>query len=113
MAMADNLQLYYGDTSVGQIKNAFCTDETWYGTLDLGVSGPDRWLVRRIESYISFVTDWNERLRRDDPADPSEFDEYSDLIKSGLWFTKDRYGAVAHIREAPVFFIRNEVTWRT
>jgi hypothetical protein len=109
--MPTDLRLYYDDVAVGQIKNAFESDGTWYGIVQLESPRPDRELPRRIYDYISFVEDWNERVRRGDEADASELDRYSDLIKSGLWFTKSDDGVVSRITEAPVFFAGNEVSW--
>jgi hypothetical protein len=110
--MSANLRLWYGDVEVGQIKNAFLNDGMWYGTLELELSCQDRKLGRRINDYITFVEDWNERVRRADQADTSEFDRYSDLVKSGLWFTRNEEGAVSYIRETPIFFAGNELSWR-
>jgi len=113
IVMSANLRLYYGDVAVGQIKNPFYSDGTWYGTLELEVGPPGCELEHRIHDYILFVEDWNERVRRNDQADASEFDRYSDLVKSGLWFTKNDEGGVSRIMEAPVFFVGNELSWRT
>ena len=107
-----NFRLYYRDVLVGVIKNPFYSDDTWFGTFELGTEGRYAELERRVTDYIHFVEDWNERVRRDDPADPGEFEQYSDLVQSGLWSTKDEGGVVSAIAEAPVFFRGGDISWR-
>jgi hypothetical protein len=66
--------------------------------------GPEGELARRIAEYVRFVEDWNERVHRNGRADP-EFDQYSSMVRSGLWSTRDEKGDVTPIKEAPVFFL--------
>jgi len=114
--MIPDLKLYYGSLLVGTIRNAFQSDGTWYGTTDLGpgvgsaAQGGE--LSREIAEYIRFTEEWNERVHRGEPADASEFDRYSNLLKSRQWSTRDEKGKVSHIAEAPVFFTGGEVSWQ-
>jgi len=110
--MASILKLYYGNSEIGTIRNSFCSDNTWYGMFELGVSGQDGELGRHISQYVKFVEDWNERVHRNEPADPSEFDQYPNFADSKLWSTRDEQGNVTHITDGPVFFVGGELSWR-
>lgn len=107
--MSNDLQLGYANAIVGRIRNPFYSDETWYGAFELAPDAPEKRLI----DYIKFSEDWNERVHRGEDADPGEFDRFSDLINSGLWFTRDEKGVASRITEAPVFFAGGELTWRT
>ena len=100
--MPSNLKLYYADLAVGTIRNPFQDDDTWYGTVDLDLSPQDGELAHQIAEYVRFIEAWNERVHRNEQADPGEFDQYSNLVKSGLWSTRDENGQVNRIAEAPV-----------
>jgi hypothetical protein len=110
--LASDLKLYYADLAVGTIKNPFQSDNTWFGIIDLQ-SAHDGELARDIAEYVRFAEDWNERVHCNERADPDEFDKYSNLVKSGLWSTRDEKGNVNRIIDAPVFFTGGEVSWRT
>jgi len=114
--MVPNLRLFYGNFEVGTIHNAFQNDGTCHGTIDLDWGGDTKaqeaGLGRQIADFIRFTEDWNERVHRDEPADASEFDPYSDLLKSRQWSTRDEKGKVNQIIDAPVFFTGGEVSWQ-
>jgi hypothetical protein len=114
--MTPDPKLYYGALPVGTLRDVFESDGTWYGTLDLdsgiGSKGQEDELSRRIAEYIRFAEEWNERAHRVEPADASEFDQYSDLVKSRQWSTRDENGEVNQIADAPVFFTGGEVSWQ-
>jgi len=69
----------------------------------------------RLEAYIAFCEDWNERNRTDPGNAPqvSEFHRYADMIGPGLWWVEDREGRILRVEDAPVFFEGGEVSWRT
>jgi hypothetical protein len=111
--MASDLKLYYADLAVGTIKNPFQNDDTWFGIIDLDPSTHEGQLAREIAEYIRFVEGWNERVNCNEHPDPDEFNQYSNLVKSGLWSTRDEKGNVNRITDAPIFCIGGEVSWRT
>ena len=111
--MSTDLRLRYGNVEVGRIRNPFYSDSTWHGTINLAISAQNGELEKRLIEYIRFCEDWNERLRRNDAADPDEFESYVDLLKSRLWVTIDEKNDVSRITEAPVFFVREELSWRS
>jgi hypothetical protein len=80
--------------------------------LELGVNGTEGELTRHIVEYVRFVESWNKRVHRNEPADAAEFDQYSGLVKSGLWSTRHGQGDVNRIQEAPAFFVGGELSWR-
>jgi hypothetical protein len=112
MADGSNLTLWYGPVLVGTVRQAFQSDGTWFGTLEREVLPAKSPLNRRLLDFIRFCEDWNERTRDNShPPDAAEFDQYSDLLTSGLWMSKTPEGSVSHIADAPVFFKGDEVTW--
>lgn len=111
MDASDELNLWYGSILVGRIQNAFESDRTWFGVLEITIHSDDGDLPDRLLDYIRFCENWNERVR-DDSADPAEFERYSDLIASGRWATTNSAGTFTRIADAPVFFVGNELTWR-
>src|SRR5262249_15285233 len=102
----------YGSLAVGRVENAFCSDATWHGTFVPAVQSTDGPLARRLLGYISFCAQWNERTRKNDSADPAEFDPYNDLIKSGAWTAEWQDGKNSCLPAAPVFFSGGEISWR-
>jgi hypothetical protein len=109
------LTLWYGATLVGRVREAVCTDTTWYGTLERTISTSDGPLAARLIEFMTFCTQWNERSAAmpENPPDAAEFDRFNDVIKSGLWFTQTKEGLKQQVTEAPFFFPENEVSWRT
>jgi hypothetical protein len=111
--MSSDLKLHCANFEVGTIKGPFFSDGTWYGTIEFSECTHANELERRVCNYVAFVVDWNQRIHRGAPADPSEFNPFIDLMQSGLWTTRDDNDNVTRITEAPVFFIGNELSWRT
>jgi hypothetical protein len=101
--MAFDLKLYCRNLAIGIIRNAFCDDETWHGEFQLGLSPTDSKLARQIVDFIHFVEDWNERVGRNESPDPKEFDQYSDLIKSGHGLPKTKRATAARSLTARYF----------
>jgi hypothetical protein len=87
--------LSFGELIVGQIKDPFCSDDTWHGTLECQLQAGDGPHARRVLDFIAFCEDWNERVERDEPTagNPAEFDAFSDVVDSGLWEVRTETGA--------------------
>jgi hypothetical protein len=113
MNTQSELSLWYGTMLVGQIKEAFSSDATWHGVFEPQVDPADGPVARRVWEFIEFCERWNDRVRAspEEPPDATEFDRYTDVLKSGLWRTKDALGQENQIAEAPVFFRGGEVSW--
>ena len=106
-----NLQLNYDDVPVGEIADPFYHQGTWFGCLHQIVAAQDGPLARRICDFIAFCREWSARIAVKAPCEASEFDQYSDVVQSGGWFTRDADGTIAKIEEAPVF-TNGEISWR-
>jgi hypothetical protein len=106
-----NLQLNYDDLPVGEIADSFYHQGTWFGRFHQIVSPQDGPIACRICDFIAFCREWNARIAADAPFEASEFEQYSDVVQSGRWFTRDVEGTIAKIEEAPNF-INGEISWR-
>jgi hypothetical protein len=105
------LQLYYDNLLVGEIAAPLLHQGTWSGDFLRVVAAQDGPLARRICDFITFCREWHVRLHAGTGCEASEFDQFSDLLRSGLWLTRDADGKAAMIEEAPVF-ISSEISWR-
>ena len=105
--------LVYGSLTVGHIKNAFLSDLTWYGLFQSLLRPTDSTLAGRILNFIDFTKQWNERVRRGQVADPTEFDQFGDIVKSGSWHVVNSQGIKIPILDAPVFFEVGDISWQT
>jgi len=106
--------LSFGQLIVGQIKDPFCSDDTWHGNFDCQLQPADGPLAQRVLEFIAFCEDWNERVERDEPSagDPAEFDRYSDVVDSGLWEVQTETGERHRLESAPLFVRGAELSWR-
>ena len=113
MTGSPDLTLWYGSLLIGHIRNSFCSDATWYGTIDRVIAPSTGEVARRLAHYIDFCIDWNERTRNDpaNPPDHAEFEKYSDVLSSQMWLTKSSNGEISLIVDAPLFFDGGEVSW--
>jgi hypothetical protein len=109
-----NFKLKYGDIELGDIAEAFVSDETWYGTFHLYHVKKCSDMECRLIEFITFCKDWHNRLGTGKEYDASEFDSYKDILSSGLWAAIPvtlSDGTVHQIYEAPVF-VEDEISWR-
>jgi D-glycero-D-manno-heptose 1,7-bisphosphate phosphatase len=106
------VKLQFDGVTVGMITNPFENDGVWYGSFQIMIDPERSELSATIASYVDFVTDWNERVRSGLVADVSEFDHFSDVVKSQKWTAVDAGGISRRIVDAPVFFRGNEISWR-
>jgi len=106
-----NLQLFYDNLLVGDIAAPLLHQGTWFGDFRQVVATQDSTLAQRVCDFIAFCREWHARLATQASCEASEFDQFSDLVRSGLWFTRDADGVAARIEEAPVF-TDGEISWR-
>src|SRR5215813_8380825 len=107
------LELWYDSILVGRVKAAFFTDERWYGTIELSIGEKDGDVQREIVSFIEFLEEWNEKQTNPKPPPASELDRrYGKLISSDKWFAKTLDGRADPIKDAPVFFVEGQVSWK-
>ena len=105
------LQLYYDNLLVGDIAAAFLDQGTWFGDFRQAVTDQDGPLAHRICDFIAFCQEWHARLKAEAACEASEFEQFGDLLRSGLWSTKEGDSTTARIEDAPVF-INGEISWR-
>jgi hypothetical protein len=104
-----NLQLWYGDVLVADLLGAKPHQGTWsaeYRQVVCPEQGP---LHRRLCEFIVFCEEWHQRLRRRQDHAATEFDQYEDVIESGLWQVPCPDGTVLTI-SAPGF-VEGEASW--
>ena len=109
--MNDQLHLYFGSVLVGEIRDAFCHQGTWYGDFRPTLTGEASGADRRLLDFIAFCMDWAARSRDERPHDVSEYDAFADLIGPGLWQTRASDGAITPISSAPNFYAPGEDSW--
>lgn len=107
------LRLWYDTVLVGTIADAFCSDRTWFGAFHMVMHPMQNALTARLHSFLAFRREWHRRLDEDKvhPPDAKEFDQFSDLLSSGLWFV-ETHGKRRRISEAPVFSTETDISWR-
>jgi len=101
---------------VGRILDVFAYDTTtWFGTLERTIRVEESPLATRLIEFMDFCIEWNTRsaANPEKPPDASDFDQFNDVIQSGLWFTETKQGEKQPIVQSPVFFPGGEVSWRT
>jgi hypothetical protein len=106
----DSLTLQYADIAVGDLTEVFVSDATWYGDFRQTLTSPSNAKEQRILEYIAFCKDWDARSYAEADADASEFDQFSDLLSSGLWRTQSPDGTIGEISHAPIFR-KEEISW--
>ena len=106
------MELRYGQIPVGNITGEFLSDGTCFGRFHEAVDPGASPVHQRLHDYIAFSVEWHERLRSDLPAEATEFDQFGEMISSGLWQTIASNGSVSLIVDAPVF-VQDEVSWTT
>jgi hypothetical protein len=109
-----NFKLKYDDIELGEIADAFVSDETWSGTFHLYFVNRCSEVECRLIEFITFCKEWHNRLRTGQEYNASEFDSFKDVLCSGLWVAvpvTPSDGTAHQIDEAPVF-VDDEISWR-
>lgn len=106
------LQLYFGSILVGYVEGPFEHQGTWFGMLRRVPLDEGEPTQRRLSEYLTFCQAWHDRLAAGEEPEASEFDAFSDVLTSGLWYARDEREAVTPIREAPVL-VDDELSWQT
>jgi hypothetical protein len=105
-----NLQLWFGDVLVADLRNVFPHQGTWfaeYRQLVIPDQGP---LQARLCAFIRFCEEWHERLARGDNPDPKEFDAFADVIESAAWRAPCPDGTELRPAGGPSF-VQGEAGW--
>jgi hypothetical protein len=106
-----DLTLFCGQVLVGDLLNVIVHQGTWFALeFRQAVRKEVGRRERRICEYIAFSNEWHERLRKQEDPDPSEYDRFGKLAKSGSWSIRSKDGEEIPI-DSPGF-IGKEVSWR-
>ena len=114
MESPGDMTLWYDILLIGQVTDVHYSDWTWWGILKKVARSTDGELAHRLLSFVDFCADWNERTK-ENPANPpsaAEFDQYTDLLNSGLWYVVTSQGVQQRIDTAPLFHAGGDFSWR-
>jgi hypothetical protein len=105
-------ELWFDSLFVGRVSHLVAENGTCSGVIEFAITRSSRSPASDLLRFVNFCEDWNERVRKQlEPPSAAEFDAFDSIVKSGKWFTRSD-GIVTAIDIAPVFFRRNEVSWR-
>jgi hypothetical protein len=106
-------ELHCGNLLVAIVHEPFESGSTWFGSVRVTLQAGDGAHAARVLQFIAFTIDWHARVERDPahPPDPEEFDRFTDLVDSGVWFTRWPDGHEEPIGQAPAFAPGGEVSW--
>jgi len=105
-----DLKLRFSSLLVGEIKDAFCSEDTWYGIFHQAADASPDSTLQRLREYIAFSEEWHTRLKAEQPHTAEEWDAFRDVYESPLWHTVADDGTINPIC-GPVF-VAGEITWR-
>jgi hypothetical protein len=106
-----NTKLWYSELLVGHITDILLHQGTWFGIFRRSKRLDRTALVRRLDEYIAFCRNWNERQQDDDPPGAEGFEDFNDVMKSGSWVIETAEGEKRALRDAPNFFGDHEISW--
>ena len=107
--MADPIAIYCDSDRVGDITEAFHSDDTWYANISVTLQ-PDTPRRARVMAFIELCIDWHKRIDTD--PDASEFDPFDDIVNGATWQAEFSGGFRQASFDAPVFLPGGEITWR-
>lgn len=108
------MKLVFRSLTIGEVSDAFFSDQTWYGEFVADPSLAAHPVGKRVLEFKDFCEDWNKREidNSDAPPDAAEFDRFHDLTESNEWFLKNEEDAAVYHIIAPVFFSEGEFSSR-
>jgi len=105
-----NLQLWFGDVLVADLRSVFPHQGTWFAQYRQVVT-PEQGLVQaRLCEFIRFCEEWHDRLARGDNPDARDFDPFADVIESAAWRVPCPDGTELRMAEGPIF-VQGEASW--
>ncbi len=105
-----NLQLWFGDVLVAELRDVFPHQGTWFALYHQVVAPENGPAARRLCEFIAFCEKWHERVRLGETPNASEFDQFSDVIYSGLWRLPCPDGTELTMTEGPAF-VEGQASW--
>src|SRR5258708_31145717 len=98
-----NLQLWYGRILVADLLNVIVHQGTWFGLYRLLITRKQGKQETRLCDFVAFCEKWHQRLKKGKDPDAAEFDQFKDVIYSGLWRVPFPDGNEMTIPEGPTF----------
>jgi len=105
-----NLQRWFGDVLVADLRNVFPHQGTWFAEYLPIVSPVQGRLQARLCEFIQFCEEWHERLTRGDNPDAKEFDRFAEIIESAAWRVPCPNGTELRPAGGPIF-VQGEASW--
>ena len=109
-AKPQNLQLWYADVLVADLRNVFPHQGTWFAEYRQVVAAEQGSLQSRLCEFIRFCEEWHQRLARGDDADAKEFAPFADIVESAEWRVPCPDGTELRPAGSPCF-VQGEVSW--
>lgn len=105
-----DLQLWFGEVLVADLRHVFPHQGTWFAEYGLVVAPEQGWLQARLCEYIAFCEKWHEQLVREENPDARAFDLFADVIESGAWRVPCPDGSELRLAGGPIF-VCGEASW--
>jgi hypothetical protein len=103
------LRLWYDNIAVAELLNAIVHQGTWFAEYRQVVTRAKGIQAARICEYVAFSEKWHERFREGMDPNAMEFDQFKDVVYSGLWRPACAGGTLT-MAEGPIF-VEGEVSW--
>ncbi len=105
-----NLQLWFGQVFVADLRNLFPHQGTWFADYRQVVAPEPGPLATRLCEYIRFCEEWHERLTRGDNPDARAFEAFADMVESAAWRVPCPDRTELQPAGAPIF-VQGEASW--
>lgn len=105
-----DLQLWFGDVLVADLRNALPHQGTWFAEYRQVVAPEQGRLQGRLCEFIRLCECWNERLAHGETPDAREFDPIADVIESEAWRAVAADGDELRMAGGPSF-TQGEASW--
>lgn len=97
------LELWHGDLLVAVVSDAFVHQGTWFGGYRQVVTRAQGAQAARLCDYIAFDEQFHRRMDEGENPDPSQYDQFRDVLYSGRWRARCPDGSELAIPEGPGF----------
>jgi hypothetical protein len=105
-----NLQLWFDEVLVAELRNVFPHQGTWFAEYRQVVAPEQGRLEARLCQFIQFCEAWHGSLARGDDPDAKEFDQFADVIESPAWRVPCPDSTELRPAGAPIF-VQGEASW--
>lgn len=85
MSESLELRLLFDDHLVGTVRDAYFSDNTWFGEFEPAATLYSDPLLQRIRDYYEFSKSWHERFHAGAEPAPAEFRAFRSVTESKKW----------------------------